>query len=106
MAAASLTELNALMNDGPTADRCGVACVKTAYNVSNEDPGTTNHSLRLAWAKQTLIDPVSAKNRVLHFVLGGYVVAHSSDDIATIQAGLTDSVIQSYADASLAIFAA
>lgn len=105
MSAATLTELNSLMNDGPLADRCGVACIKTAYNVSNEDPGTANHAARLAWAKATLADPVSAKSRAARFAVGGYVVANSSADLAAIQAGLDDATIQSYVDASLAIFA-
>ncbi len=30
------------------------ACLKAAYDVRNEDPGTTNHTARVAWANVIL----------------------------------------------------
>lgn len=102
--AATLLEIDTLMNDPTLAARCGAACIKTAYNVSNEDPATVNHVGRLAWAKSALNDPVSAQAHAAHFVIAGFVAANPTADLTAIQ-NITDSVLQSFVDASLAIFA-
>lgn len=104
--AITYADVYTLLNDGPTQQRVEVACLKTAYNVSNEDPGTTNHANRLAWAKGTLADPVTAANHAAKFVISAVFAANASvADLASFQALLTDATIQSYCDASLAVFA-
>lgn len=104
--AITYSDVFTLVNDGPTQQRVEVACLMTAYNVSNEDPGTANHVGRLAWAKATLSDPVTAANHAVHFVLAGVFAANQSvASLAAFQALLTDAAIQSYTDASLTIFA-
>lgn len=105
MAAATYSDVYTLINDGPTQNRVLIACLKTAYNVNNESTGTTNHANRLAWAKATLANPVSAASNALKFVLAAHYAANPAVDLPTLIGLLTDATLQSYVDASLGVFA-
>ena len=46
-----------LANNADFRARIVVALAKAAYDITNEDSGTTSHTARLTWAKATLKDP-------------------------------------------------
>jgi hypothetical protein len=70
---------------GPQFERWLGGCLKSAYDVLNEDPGTTNHANRLAWANVILAgDEAAAKDKVVAMMK--YAIASN----ATIQTNPID----------------
>lgn len=67
------------------------ACLKTAYNVLNEDPGTTNHADRLTWSNVILggdDSAVSAKvSQMMKYAISSNATMQSDP------AGITDNDI-------------
>lgn len=68
------------------------ACLKAAYDVLNEDPGTTNHADRMTWANVILgVDESAVQGKVTQQMK--YAIASN----ATLQAnpeGTSDNDIQ------------
>lgn len=82
-------------NDETLVKQVAYACKKAAYDITQEDPGTTNHAERLQWSRNvTLTDdaPLKWARKMVWRVL----------DNATIQSGIgsggsstaTDSDVQ------------
>lgn len=103
MAAATLAEINSLVNDPTLGNRVGVAMIKAAYNVSNEG-ALPDHTARLVLAKAILSNADGYKDRIRKFVVGGVVVANPTADLAALEAALTDANVQAYVDASFSVF--
>lgn len=97
---ATLAELKTLESDGTLQTAVEVALWKAAYDIQQEDAGTTNHSNRLKWAKAVLKDPAGSKDDFLRYLLA----ANSAAALATIQAA-SDATIESAVAAAVDIFA-
>lgn len=59
--------------------RTAVACVKAAQDVLNEDPGTTDHAKRVAWANAALSDANGMAEKLMWGVLGNSTIQASGD---------------------------
>lgn len=60
---------DALQNDPPTARRIEVAVYNAAAAVFGEDPATTDHTVRLAWATRALTGDGVTNQRVMHYLI-------------------------------------
>lgn len=73
-------DLIAASRDATFAARVAMIALKSAVAVGNEDPATTDHTERLAWANKALRGEVNNKH------LAGAIIASNSSITATINA--------------------
>jgi len=97
---ATYMELKALFNHSDLQDKVQVACIVAAETIRSEDPGTSNHTNRLLWAKAAFEDPRSTQNEMLMALLA----ANKDASVASIT-GATDSAIQTKVDDAVDVFA-
>ena len=77
--------------------RFAAACIKSAWDVMNEDPGTTNHANRLALDKKILLDPNAINDRYyLYFMSNASVQTNgegsADNDLLYVVASFFDLV--------------
>ena len=77
-----------------------VAVIIAAETVRTESPATTNHTARIAWAKQVFANPIAEAQRMLWAVLA----QNQSATLAQIT-GASDATVQSAVDAAIDVFA-
>lgn len=79
-------------------NRIAAAVAKAAFDVLNEDPGTTYHAERLVWAKDTLKDPVTTTDQMVWTVVQDTTIqSHGLDS--------TDGEIQNVVNSNINNFA-
>jgi hypothetical protein len=105
MAAASLSDLQTIINDGGMKNRIVAALSKTAVNIKYEAVDTANHTARLAFARTILTsDANSIAGQAIKYVIAAYALSNPAAETATILA-MSDSDLQSYVDAAVSVFA-
>lgn len=77
-----------------------VACLVAAEKIRLEATGTTNHALRLVWAKAAFANPEAESLRMVRAV----VVQNAAFTLAQI-IGATDASVQTAVDAAVDVFA-
>jgi hypothetical protein len=93
---ATLADIYSLITGAPSLEQRFIAArVKAAWDVLNEDAGTTNHVNRLAWAKATLDDPTARKSKeYLRFLSNTTIqssgVASTDNDVQFVVNSLLD----------------
>lgn len=97
---AAYIDLRGLINDPVLKDRVSIALLVAAETIRTEDPGTVNHTNRLAWAKKVLSDPDGNAFNMLRAL----IAQNAAQTLANIQ-GATDAAIQSAVDGAVNIFA-
>jgi len=97
---ATYAELRGLFNNTELQNKIEVACIVAAETIRGEDPGTTNHTNRLVWAKQTFNAPRNMSEKMLMAVLA----ANKDLTTAAILAA-TDAAIQTNVNAAVDVFA-
>lgn len=102
---ASLLELSQLYSKGTDGskelfDEIVAAVLVAADTIYDEDPGTTNHTNRVIWAKQALQNPVAKAEEMY-----GAVLAENSGAAVSAIEGASDASIQSNVDAAIDLFA-
>src|ERR1700751_1215296 len=60
--------------------RTQIAIEAAAYNVLNEDPGTTNHANRIIWANTVLNNPEKMTELEMAMVVQNPTIANTGDD--------------------------
>lgn len=60
-------------------NKVAAAVAKAAMDVLNEDAGTTNHTARVVWAKDALINAEAVGTRMMWGVLGNATIQASGD---------------------------
>lgn len=97
---ATYAELIQASNDGGLNTRIQVACFVAAEIVRTEDPATTNHAARLAWARNVFVDPHNEAKRMVWAVLA----QNRAATLAQIT-GATDAAVQTAVNAAVDVFA-
>lgn len=105
MAAATLADLQTIINDGATRNRVVAALCRTAVSISYEAVETTNHTARVAFAHTILTsDANTIAGQVVKYVVAAYAASNTGADLTAIT-GMSDSVLQSYVDAAVTLLA-
>lgn len=94
------TEVPVAATDPTLNLKVRVACIIAAEGVFTEAQATVNHVNRLLWAKATMIDPVTAGNRMMWAVL--------SQNMATPLANVliaSDAAVQTAVNLAVDLFA-
>jgi hypothetical protein len=73
-----------------------MAVAVTAFTITGESTGTTNHAARVVWAKQALANPDSAVEQVMWYVLA----ANNAATVGQITTA-TDAAVQANVDAAV-----
>ena len=76
---ATYIEIWNLYNDATLKTRTAVACMKAAADVINEDPGTSAHAARLAWAEVAFADPIKAAQEAMWSVVSNATIAANGE---------------------------
>lgn len=97
---ATYAELLILSENTTLQQKVRVACVIAAETVRTEPSGTTNHALRLAWAKTVFADPEGVMKRMLWAVL-----AQNRAQTSAVIAAASDAGVQTAVDAAVDVFA-
>jgi len=97
---ATYNELRGLFNSSDLKNRVSVACIVAAETIRGEDVGTTNHTNRLAWAKQAFSNPNGMATQMLMALLA----ANKDAAVAAIE-GASDAALQTKVDAAVDLFA-
>lgn len=96
---ATYIELRTAASNTTLRQRVAVACVVAANDIREEDPGTANHTARLAWAKSVYASPETVASSVLWSVLA----QNAGLTIVQIE-GASDAAIQTAVDAAIPAF--
>ena len=94
------TEVPTAATDPTLNIKVRVACIIAAENVFSEINTTNNHVNRLLWAKATMLDPVTAGNRMMWAVL--------AQNMATTLANVlvaSDAAVQTAVSLAIDLFA-
>lgn len=101
---ATYSELYQIANDGgatsPLRQKIAVACIVAAETIRTENPATTLHTERLAWAKAVFRDPLGESLRMTWAVLA----QNAGQPLANIN-GATDGAIQTAVNNAVNVFA-
>jgi hypothetical protein len=89
---ATYPELLALAQNDDLRQRTRVAAVVAADVIRLEGSGVTNHTLRLAWAKRALEDPVAQGERLLWAVLAQNRALTAAQIVSATDSGLQTAV--------------
>lgn len=77
----NLQEQHERVNTSPYPQRLSMAFLKTAFDVVNEDPGTTNHTQRLVLANQVVNGVLPSRAvQILHILNPALQVDNPSDN--------------------------
>lgn len=68
IAGTSLETIGGIFINDSMRQRTLGATLKAANDIINEDPGTANHTERLAWAKSVFLDPIKYSIQMQSFV--------------------------------------
>ena len=97
---ATYAELRQLFGHNELKNKVEVACIVAAETIRAEDPGTTNHTNRVIWAKAAFNNPSAVGAQMLMALLA------ANKDTATVAiTGASDSAIQTKVDAAVDVFA-
>lgn len=97
---ATYLELLALQEDGNLANRVKVAIIVAADVVRLEAAGTTNHALRLAWAKRALEQTDVMAEQMVRAIL-----AQNRAQTPAAITGATDATLQNAVNNAIDLFA-
>ena len=97
---ATLEELYSLNADGALLNKITAAMIIAAYDITAEDPGTTNHAERIVWAKSAFMAPKQKAQEMLYYLLG----ANSAATVGNIS-GANDAAIQTAVNSAVNFFA-
>lgn len=73
----NLAKSFSLANNSQFRGLVKAAVAKAAYDITNEDPGTANHTERLAWAKDAMKNPSTAADQMLWMILQNQTILDS-----------------------------
>lgn len=93
--ALTLSQLYQFAVSNPTAKPLVAAAIAvTSQQIVLEDPATTNHAQRLAWAQKALLDPVSMATIMVWGILAdpNVIAAMPSPSDAVIQTAVNAAV--------------
>jgi hypothetical protein len=93
-----LSDVYAIAVNAGFKSRITAAVTKAAYDITNESPDTTNHSLRLAWAKSTMKDPLSVTEQMVWTVV-------QDSGIQSAGISVADSTVQNVVNGNINNFA-
>lgn len=99
---ATLLQIWNLSGSSNLRSRLAAACAKAAQDILNEDPQTENHSLRIKWAADALLNPNQMADRMMWGLLGNASIqsageASSDNDIQYVCNGLVNTFANLYA---------
>ena len=97
---ATYLELRQLFGNGDLLNQIEVACIVAAYMISNEDPGTSNHTNRLVWAASVFQSTRPVAEKMLMAILA----ANKDSSVAAIE-GASPALLQTTVDATIDLFA-
>jgi hypothetical protein len=89
---------NMRYHDSDFKNRVVVACVVAAKDIFNEDPGTTNHTNRLAWATKVIDGAPGQAERMLWGLVSDTTIQANGD-------ASTDGQIQTAVNSLIDFFA-
>jgi len=74
---ATLQEIYNLANNAAFKGRISAAVAKAGFDITNEDPGTTYHTERLAWAKNAMKNPDTVTDQMVWLVVQNATIQSS-----------------------------
>ena len=97
---ATLLEISNLVNGTPTLKQRFLASrAKAAWDVLNEDPGTTNHADRLLWSESILDDyEAHSQEEYLRFLSNATIQSSGNDSTDNDIQYVTNSMLDTFAD--------
>lgn len=97
---ATYTELFDLHSNTDLLNKVVVACIISAEQIKDEDPGTANHANRLIWAAAVFSNPRAESERMYWALLA----ANNAATVIQIE-NATDEAIQGQVDDHVDLFA-